>query len=512
MLKSSSYKRGVFFSTLLNILAKGIAFLNTLLVAYYFGSNTSTDIYFYVLSVAMLITSTINGIDYLVLIPEAMKIRETTDEKKSQHFLNFFVWLYGFIGLLLTLAILVSPVLFFTSFSKFDVAQLQHNNELLYVGSIIIVFQLLNNLLSAILVSYKYFTIPIISGLLNSVFAIFFTIIYHERIGITGTILGISLGYVINFILLVLILKKYHKWQFLKFYWVKSKKVWQNIGLMQLNILPVWVRNYIVIYLLSGMGTGIITAINLGQMLALLPEVFILSQVASVVGIKFSELAARENFAEAGKLLSTLVNILFVLIVPVAITMAAASSDIISIVFERGDFDQSSSVTTALCFFYFSLLLPSKIFDVAFTRLFSSFQVYGLSTLLAVIGHFIITIATYFAIMYFKLQGYFFAVLFGYYLVMPVIFYLIMRFRFKKMVRKEIIRSYTVTVISIPVLYYLIDLLYSYLDFNVYLNIIIISVVSVCSVLLMARFLLDLKYFWSSLNQIRHKIISTFPR
>ena len=162
MLKSESYKKGLYFSTVLNVIAKGIAFINTLLVAFYFGSNTSTDIYFYVLSVATLITSTINGIDYLVLIPESMQLREKSSEKNSQHFLNFFIWLYGFIGLLLSLAIVISPVLFFTLFSKFDSSQLQHNNSILYIGSIIIVFQLLNNLMSAILVSYKYFTIPII--------------------------------------------------------------------------------------------------------------------------------------------------------------------------------------------------------------------------------------------------------------------------------------------------------------------------------------------------------------
>lgn len=512
MLKSESYKKGLYSSTVLNVIAKGIGFINTLLVAFYFGSNTSTDIYFYVLSVATLITSTINGIDYLVLIPEAMKIRQNNSEKDAQYFLNFFIWLYGFIGVLLTAAIIFSPVLFFTLFSKFDTGQLQHNSKLLYIGSIIIVFQLLNNLLNAILVSYKYFTIPIISGLINSFFAIGLTVVFHKQLGITGTILGISLGYVINFILLWYILKRNQHWSFFKFFWVKNKRLWRNIGLMQLNILPVWLRNYIVIYLLSGLGAGIITSVNLGQMLAMLPEVFILTQMASVVGIKFSELAARQHHEEAGKLLSNLVNTLFVLILPLAIIMTVASKDIITIVFQRGDFNQNSATTTAFCFFYFAMLLPSKIYDVAFTRLFTSFQVYGLSTLFAVIGHFIITAITYFAIKQFQLEGYFVSLLIGYYFIMPVIFYLIMLFRFKRISRNEISRNFFLTIVTLPVLYFLFRPLYGLLHFNIIINIVLLSITSLCAVLLIANYTLDLKYFWNSVNQIRQKINSIFSR
>lgn len=68
MIKSASYKKGVVVSTLLNIFAKGIGFLNTLIITFYFGVNAGTDIYFYILAVAALITGSINGIDYLVLV------------------------------------------------------------------------------------------------------------------------------------------------------------------------------------------------------------------------------------------------------------------------------------------------------------------------------------------------------------------------------------------------------------------------------------------------------------
>ncbi|MBK7882973.1 MAG: hypothetical protein IPJ81_03525 [Chitinophagaceae bacterium] len=46
LLKAESYKKGLILSTGLNILAKGIGFINTLIIVYFFGSNSTTDIYF----------------------------------------------------------------------------------------------------------------------------------------------------------------------------------------------------------------------------------------------------------------------------------------------------------------------------------------------------------------------------------------------------------------------------------------------------------------------------------
>ena len=132
--KTESYKKGLIFSTSLNIVAKAIAFLNTLIITFFFGANTTTDIYFYILSVALLITNTINGIDYFVLIPQAMKLREQKSEKASQEFVNFFIYAYLLIGLGMFLVGLFGPVYFYTFFSKFNTELLNSNKQLLYLG------------------------------------------------------------------------------------------------------------------------------------------------------------------------------------------------------------------------------------------------------------------------------------------------------------------------------------------------------------------------------------------
>lgn len=494
MLKTESYRRGVVQSTMLNIIAKGIGFLNTLILTYYFGANAGTDIYFYILAVALLITTTINGIDYLVLVPESMKIRQHRSEQGAQKFLNFFIYTYSLFGLLLALAGFLAPVFFFTLFSRYNVDLLNSHSNLLYPGVLIIVFQLINNLLSAILTSYKFFTASIISALINSVFSILFTFVFHEQLGIMGTLLGVVLGYILNFSILVYTLKRYQKWDFLAVQFLRDKRVWKNIGLMQVNMFPVWLRNYFAIYFLTGMGTGVVTSFNLAQTLALIPEVFILTQVVSVTGIKFSELAAKGDIQKTNQLLINILNSLFLLLVPMALVMAIASHEIIQLVFERGSFQKNSITVTAFCFFYFSLLLPSKIFDTLFSRLFTSFQLYGISTLVAVIAHSCITGLLYLLTRYFQLQGYFLAMLIGYYFIVPVAFLLIVRLRIPGIQMNRILRDIVLQLICAAGVYFLGRYFVVQLNVPVLIKLPILFFIVIIPFLLLANSIMDLKF------------------
>ncbi len=494
MIKSESYKRGVVTSTVLNVFAKGIGFFNTLIIAFYFGANAGTDIYFYILSVAILISGTINGIDYFVLVPESMKIREQKNDREAQIFFNFFIYAYAAIGLLLALAGTLAPTFFYTLFSKYDIHVLNSNLKLLYLGIVIIVFQLINNLLTAILTSYKFFTASILSGLINSVFAILFTLVFHEKLGITGTLLGIALGYLVNFFILIFLLKKYQKWNFSSVRFLRDKRVWKNMGLMQVNILPVWIRSYFTIYFLTGMGAGIITSFSLAQMLAGLPEIFILTQVASVAGIKFSELAAKDDVEETNSLLINLLNSLFVIIIPIALVMAIANKDVIQIVFERGNFQKDSIGTTAFCFFFFSLLLPSKIFDVLFSRLFTSFQLYGISTIFAIIVHTIITALLYVLTTYFNLQGFFISLLIGYYILLPVTVLMITKRKIPGIRMKAIFKDAFLLLVAATGIYFFASYLFEMMDFNSFIKIFILFFIVFLPFFVLANLLVDLKY------------------
>jgi peptidoglycan biosynthesis protein MviN/MurJ (putative lipid II flippase) len=492
--KTESYKKGLIFSTSLNIVAKAIGFLNTLVITFFFGSNITTDIYFYILSVSLLITNTINNIDQSILIPQFMKLRQQKSEKAAQEFINFFIYAYLLMGAIMFLFALFAPVYFYTFFSKFNVNMLNSNKELLYMGSLIILFQLVNYLLSAVLVSSKLFSITIISGLINSVFSILFTFFFQSKLGITGTMLGIALGYCINFFILLFLLKRYQGWDFTAIKWMRDMQVWKNIGLMQVNILPVWVRNYFVLYFLTGLSMGIVTSFNLAQMLATLPEIFILSQVASIAGIKFSELSVTKNHEAVNDLLQNVIKTLCLLIFPVTLIMITANNEIIQFAFERGNFKKNSVEITAYCFFYLSLLMPPKIFDIIFSRLFTSFQLYNITILYATIAHSIITILLFLLVTQFTLQGYFISLLIGNYIILPITFMLIINAKMKMINAKKIIFD-TLKLISAGVVVYFIAALFiNLLPANIYVRVLCTTFFVISLFYLLAYYFVDCTY------------------
>ena len=129
-IKAESYRRGVISSTLFNIAAKGIGFINSLLIIYIFGSGLDTDFYFLILATVTLITSFINGVDLLILVPEAMRLRVNEGDRAEKSFLNFFILGYLVIGLLIALLIFFAPIFFYSIFSKYEPAQLD-NQEMM---------------------------------------------------------------------------------------------------------------------------------------------------------------------------------------------------------------------------------------------------------------------------------------------------------------------------------------------------------------------------------------------
>ena len=102
MLKSESYKRGAVVSTGLNILVKSALFLNTIIIAYYFGTGIDTDLYFYIFTTVTLIAGLANGMDLAVIIPEGMHVKVDHGLEEAIGFYNFFGLGYVIIGVILT--------------------------------------------------------------------------------------------------------------------------------------------------------------------------------------------------------------------------------------------------------------------------------------------------------------------------------------------------------------------------------------------------------------------------
>ena len=156
MLKIESYRRGIVISSVFNIIHKVLLFLNSLVIAYYFGTQLKVDIYFYAYNTIVIISTFIATTNTAVIIPESMRIRVSGGHDKASAFLNLFLYTYIRLTALLSIIFLINPIQVFTTFSKFDYAVLSSYNQLLYMAIPLIMLMPVTTLLTDILASYRF--------------------------------------------------------------------------------------------------------------------------------------------------------------------------------------------------------------------------------------------------------------------------------------------------------------------------------------------------------------------
>ncbi|MBS1653500.1 MAG: hypothetical protein JSU05_01545 [Bacteroidetes bacterium] len=428
IVKAESYRKGIVSSTIFNFIAKGISFLNSLLVVYLFGSNFKTDLYFLIVATVTLFSTFINGIDLLVLIPESMRIRTKFGEEAENSFLNFFIRLYLIIGISISAFVFFFPDQFYSLFSKYTIQDLNGQKLMLLISSVMFPIQLLNSLFTSILTSKRFFTVPMFVSLINSIVSIILLFVLKPFFSTTSIVISLAIGYAINFSWLVITMRQKLSWSFLKVFNTPQRKIFSDILFMELNIFPITFKSYITYFLLSGLGAGIITSYNYGQQIALIPEMLIVTQVISVVGIKFNEMSSFNDRDEINKFFSETMNMLLLITLPVALMMFLLSHEISFEIFRyahKSNSDIIGNISFILMFFVLSL--PARAFDMMMTRLIMAQQKIKLGVIFSVFGQIIISLLIYVGLKTFELKGYLWAYLGGYYIVIPAMYFLLVR-------------------------------------------------------------------------------------
>ncbi len=421
--KQESYKQGVVASTTLNIFSKAIVFVNSVLLLYLFGANFGTDTYFLITSTVSFVASFLLGIISYVVIPEAMRIRINVNSKAEQAYINFFIWSFSAIGLIIAALVFFGPTLFYSLFSRYPQQTLSQFNSMLLISAVLFPFTFITNLLVFVMSSHKYFTVPMLVSIVNSCISIVLLIVLKNTFGITAAVIAFTSGTVVNLLWLVLVFRRRLQWNFFA---IKkpSKRNWQNILLMELNIIPVSLRSFINIYMLSGLGAGIVTSYNYGMQIALIPELMVISQVSAVTSIKLNELSAKGKIAEINQLFFRVMKVLLFGLLPIAIILFLLSGEILEILLTfKNSGDKDFIPVIAAFIACFAITLPGRALDVVISNIMTAQQKIKEGVLYAIFLHLITIVLTVLAIQFYGLKGFYFIVPFVYIVFIPVFYW-----------------------------------------------------------------------------------------
>lgn len=389
-----SYRKGVVSSSFFNLLAQLLSFVTSIAFAYYFGAQAKTDVYYYCLSILSLMAGFIISLDSSVLIPEAMSIAEKSGREESVRFLNFFLYLFLIISVGLTLVMAFLPMSFFMTLSRFDPALLRAHASIVAWSIPLFGLQIISQYLVDILNSYKYFSLPLVLGIINRAVILICLVGFHRSLDVLSILIGSVVAFLLQIIMTVRIMKTKLHWDFKAHWLIIEKRVRTNIFFSQIGNLASTLSAYVPIFLLSAFSAGIITALNYGQRITSIPTLIITIQVSTVIGIKLNEMCAKQDWLGVDQAFVRAARMLLFILLPLSAFLFVYANELMEMLLQRGAFDPDSVGKTALFFRWFILVIPFVAINTLFARLFMATRKIVLGAWFQIIANSLLIILT----------------------------------------------------------------------------------------------------------------------
>lgn len=358
---------------LFNSIARGISFVLSIILAKNF-LPADTDVYLYVWSLINVVMVIISAINLMAAGPEYIRLCENGDLKEAADLNSAFINIYLFPLVVFSFFTFLFPIGTYNLISGFEVSQLMPAKEMLRFSGLWLVMVVLNNFLGNVLLSRKYFVGSILGQALAAGITLLFILVSKDNFGISSFFIGQIAGNAICLLFYIYQLRRRIKEKFRFFYFQMGPKILKELIASVLIAVPTLISNFILVYLLSHLITGQLSAYNYGSTLANLPDVIILSQFISIIGVKFSEISASKQNDVLFRALRYFGNHLFFVMSGIAVIISLTSPIIIQVFYGRDNLGESTFNSATLTLTLISSTLAFKALDTLHNRVFASLQ------------------------------------------------------------------------------------------------------------------------------------------
>lgn len=334
-----SYRRGIAFSTATSVIARGLTFLTAVAIAYRFGTTEATDVYFYCYLLATALVGVISMLNAMVVIPEIMRLQVQEGQTSAMRFANAVLYSYATVALAVCLIAAFFPVAIAGVGSRFSQATLETNRLTVVLVVPLFLLMVIGQYLIDLLMSQRYFTVPMLSSVANNLLALTAILAFGASGGVKIVPTALIAGFLIQIVALGLLMKRRFAWRFREVRFPRRERILGQVALSQVASLSALVGASLPSYLMSGLSPGLLTALQYGQRTADLPNLILTGQFLSVVGIKFNNLAARDDCGQMDDVFLRSTRFLMSVLLPIAVLLSVYAPETVSLLYARGKFD-----------------------------------------------------------------------------------------------------------------------------------------------------------------------------
>lgn len=331
-----SYRKGAAWAVGSTAAWKLCSFINGILIALYFGAHTQTDIYFYLIMLCGMGVNFLQHINTAVFIPEAI-CADKHSPGSGMRLLNSVLFFYAGLGAACIVLGIVYPQHIAGAVSRFASAELQQNLTLVSAVCALFAFQIGASFLCNILEMRRLFGSAWLTPA-NALFPLLFLVAAAKNWGIICMVYGFLAANIMQCLVFLYLLKTRCQWKFSAglegFHSRLKKNLLTSQALEIIGLINTWLP----VYLISGLGSGLVSALNYAKQLSDSPTEILTWRVCAVNKIELSEDAARKDEQALNVHFLRTNRFLLFLLMPLAVFSCFYALDIIRLFFERGSF------------------------------------------------------------------------------------------------------------------------------------------------------------------------------
>lgn len=357
---------------LLTLFGQLISFVREAVFAAYYGVSVSADAYVIAAQVPVTLFAVVGVSLTTTVLPIYTKKMKTEGQKEANNFINNMISIFTIISVIFVIiGIIFAPQIvhiFAPSFS--DTAKLL-TVKLTRIIFPIVIFSSLFNIYKAIHNAHESFFTPVIAVYIQSIVISLAIVLFGKKFGIyPAAIATVVAGALEMGCLAYTIRKKYVYRPYLNIFDSELENVLKLIGPVIVGVGIAEVNRVIDRMLASGAGEGAVASINYASKLINVFSGLLVSGLSVVCFQKFTELYAENKIPVLLSQFIKYIKLACFFTIPISCGLLVMSTEAVTIVFGRGEFNGNAVNTTSYVFLFYSIGLTFIVLRELGTKVF----------------------------------------------------------------------------------------------------------------------------------------------
>lgn len=338
---------------LITILSKFASFISEIIIAYILGTTTKADAYSMIIGIHQVIYPMLNVGIWTIFLPMYKKMITKKNNEAANALTNKVICLFTIISIVLVIIINIFAkyIIGFVA-SGFDAELQEKCVELLKIYSPYFIFVIISSIYASVLQSHEKFFGSQIREVITYLPTILLGPLLYNIYDIDGLIVALVLGSILRLIVLLPFIDwNIYKFKIdFKFNDYNIKKILKQMptvlittGVEQLNLL-------IDKIMASSFGAGAVSSLSYGNKLINAFNGLFTSAISTTIYPTMSKLIAEDKRKNFEMLIEKIIIITAIVIIPISMLMLLLKEEIVSVIFERGQFNKDSVYLTSRVF------------------------------------------------------------------------------------------------------------------------------------------------------------------